>query len=75
MISALGATLEGVDAHRTYQHNGSNQRWKQHTDLDTQAAEALAQSLKRLGQLGQVRLGQPGQTSSVETETCTSPVS
>ncbi|GAC1455977.1 MAG: hypothetical protein PVSMB4_16320 [Ktedonobacterales bacterium] len=75
MISALGTKVGGVEAHRTYQQNASNQLWKQHTDLATQAAEALAQALKRLAQSGQLHLGQPGQASSVETETCTSPVS
>lgn len=70
MISAQCTTLEGVDAHRTYQHNGSNQLLKQLTDLDTKSAQAL----KRLVQSGQVRLGPPGQASSMGTETCTSPV-
>ncbi len=62
VITALQAKLEGMEAYRTYQQNGTQQLWQQLTDLDTQAVQLLTQELERLVQQGQLRPGVPGQT-------------
>ena len=62
VITALQAQLEGMEAYRKYQQNGTQQLWQQLTDLDTQAVQLLTQELERLVQQGRLRPGTPGQT-------------
>jgi selenocysteine lyase/cysteine desulfurase len=62
VITALQAKLEGMEAYRKYQQNGTQQLWQQLTDLDTQAVQLLTQELERLVQQGRLRPGTPGQT-------------
>jgi hypothetical protein len=63
VISALQAKLEGLEAFRKYSMNGDQQLWQQLTQLDTQAVQILTNQLEQLAKNGQLKMGQPGQTS------------
>ena len=62
VLAALQAKLEGMEAYRKYQQNGSGQLWQQLTQLDVQCVNLLVQELERLLREGKFRLRQPGQT-------------
>jgi hypothetical protein len=65
VISALQAKLEGLEAYRKYAQSDSNQQlWQQLTQLDTQAVQLLTSQLEQMAQQGQLRMNQPGQTTS-----------
>ena len=65
VISALQAKLEGLEAYRKFsQSDGNQQLWQQLTQLDTQACQLLTMQLEQMAQSGQLRMNQPGQTSS-----------
>jgi hypothetical protein len=64
VISALQAKLEGLEAFRKYAQNGDQQLWQQLTQLDIQAVQILTNQLEQMANSGQLKMRQPGQTSS-----------
>jgi hypothetical protein len=60
VLSALHTKLEGLEAYRKYQHDGSGQIWQQLSQQDNQAVEMLVQELERLVKTGGFRTKEPG---------------
>ncbi len=60
VVSALHSKLEGLEAYRKYAQDGDSQLWRQLTEQDVQAVEALVGELERLMQEQKFRLGRPG---------------
>jgi hypothetical protein len=61
VLSALHTKLEGLEAYRKYQQDGSGQIWQQLSQQDNQAVETLVQELERLVKSGGFRSKMPGQ--------------
>jgi hypothetical protein len=57
VISALQAKLEGMEAYRKYQQDGSTQIWQKLAEWETQEVQLLSQELERLVQQGKFRVG------------------
>ena len=60
MLSTLHTKLEGLEAYRKYQQDGSQQLWQQLSQQDNQAVEMLVSELERMVQSGTFRMKQPG---------------
>lgn len=60
VLSALHTKLEGLEAYRKYQQDGSQQIWQQLSQQDNQAVETLIGELERMVQSGTFRMKQPG---------------
>ena len=55
VLSTLHSKLEGLEAYRKYQQDGSGQLWQQLSQQDNQAVEMLVQELERLVKSGDFR--------------------
>ena len=60
VLSTLHTKLEGLEAYRKYQQDGSNQLWQQLSQQDNQAVETLVLELERLVKTGGFRTKEPG---------------
>jgi hypothetical protein len=60
VLSTLHTKLEGLEAYRKYQQDGSSQLWQQLSQQDSRAVETLVQELERLVKSGGFRAKAPG---------------
>lgn len=64
VITALQAKLEGLEAYRKYQKDGTGQIWQQLSQTDIQSVTMLVDELENLVRGGKLRSQVPGGSKS-----------